>query len=573
MTGDIGSLRPSRREVVVAIGATATVTLNGAVQAETGSSDRLVEAGRVSGIVFEDRSGTGRRQPDDPGIADVLVSNGREVTRTDRDGRYTLPIEDGSTIFVVQPAGWRVPANADNLPRFTYIHQPEGTPPERALRFRGVAPTGPLPASVDFALTRAEAPSAFDVILFTDPQPESAAELGYVRDTAIASVLDTRAAFGMTTGDIMFDDLALYPRYNRLIGRIGIPWWHIGGNHDLNFEAPDAKDSRETFKRVYGAPYYAFHHGQALFLMLDNVHYLGANTGSADKGGRYEGRFGERQLAFVANLLRETPMDRLVVVAMHIPLRTDWAPNDPANNTIDGDRLLALLEGRPSLSVAGHTHTTEHHYLGAEGAHHHHVLTAVSGSWWSGPFDRRGIACADSRDGNPNGYHILSIDGVSYTTRFVAPAEPERAMRICLESQFHGRNPEVARDYTIQQLLGSPIAAETAGATDLVVNVFDGGPKTTVTCRVGDRAPVAMRRVRRPDPFVEQIYARNAATKKPWVKAEPSTHIWTLRLPSDLGPGTHRALVEVVDEYGRSHADAMLIEVVDADPGASSRRI
>ncbi len=84
-------------------------------------------------------------------------------------------------------------------------------------------------------------------------------------------------------------------------------------------------------------------------------------------------------------------------------------------------------------------------------------------------------------------------------------SEPERAMRICLESQFHGRNPELARDYTIQQLLGSPIAAEAAGATDLVVNVFDGGPRTTVTCRLGDRPPAAMRRVRRPDSFVEQV--------------------------------------------------------------------
>ena len=60
----------------------------------------------------------------------------------------------------------------------------------------------------------------------------------------------------MTTGDIMFDDLSLYPRYNRLIGQIDVPWWHIGGNHDLNFEAPDAARSRETYKRTYGAPYY-----------------------------------------------------------------------------------------------------------------------------------------------------------------------------------------------------------------------------------------------------------------------------------------------------------------------------
>jgi len=49
------------------------------------------------------------------------------------------------------------------------------------------------------------------VILFTDPQPESGAELDFVRETALANVVGTKAAFGMTTGDIMFDDLSLYP--------------------------------------------------------------------------------------------------------------------------------------------------------------------------------------------------------------------------------------------------------------------------------------------------------------------------------------------------------------------------
>ncbi len=122
-------------------------------------------------------------------------------------------------------------------------------------------------------------------------------------------------------------------------------------------------------------------------------------------------------------------------------------------------------------------------------------------------------------------------------------------------------------------MLGSPIAAEVAGSTDLVVNVFEGGPKTRVTCRVGERGPAEMTRVRRPDPFVEQVFARNAASKKSWVKAEPSTHIWTARLPADLGPGTHRAEIRVVDEYGREHRDGMLIEVVGAGQDVSTRRI
>ena len=73
-------------------------------------------------------------------------------------------------------------------------------------------------------------------------------------------------------------------------------------------------------------------------------------------------------------------------------------------------------------------HLTEHHYLtgdapaGAHGPHHHHVLAAASGGWWGGPHDGRGIPSADSPDGNPNGYHVLAVDGAQYTTRFVPAA-------------------------------------------------------------------------------------------------------------------------------------------------------
>jgi hypothetical protein len=67
-----------------------------------------------------------------------------------------------------------------------------------------------------------------------------------------------------------------------------------------------------------------------------------------------------------------------------------------------------------------------------------------------------------------------------------------------------------------------------------------------------------------PNPFVTQVYARNMDTKKPWVSAIPSSHIWVARLPADLGPGTHRADIEVVDEYGRTRREAMIVEVTGA---------
>src|SRR6516162_657394 len=462
----------TRRDIVK--GGAAAITV--AAAASSNGEAFAVDGGQsvVTGIVFEDTSGTGVRRPDDPGIAGVLVSNGRDVVKTGRDGRYTLPLDDEAVIHVTKPTGYAPPVDRGvMLPRFYYIHQPKGTPSHLGLRYRGIDPTGPLPGSVDFALKKADEPACFDVLLLTDPHAESPAAIDFIRTDVVNALIGTKAAFGMTTGDMMSDNLSLYDRYNRIIGQIGIPWHNIVGNHDLNFEAPDRKFSRETFKRTFGPDYYAFEYGGALFLILDNVDYLG--------NGKYQGRFGERQLAFVSDVLKQTPADRLVVAAMHIPLRTYLDPKDPTTSTSDCAALLELLGDRPSISFSGHTHTTEHHYLGGGDSgktpHHHHVLTAVSGSWWSGPYDHRGVAVADSPDGNPNGFHVLSIDGNRCTTRFHSAKESERRqVRIVLGCETLGERTTIDSDFDMGMFFGSPIPQDMICATDVIVNVFDGGP-------------------------------------------------------------------------------------------------
>jgi hypothetical protein len=555
----------TRREVL--IGAAGGLAL-AAVEPERAAAEDA-QGAQVSGLVFEDRDGSGVAGVANPGLPGVLVSNGREVAVTGADGRYTLPVPDEATIFVVKPVGFMPPLEPGaNLPRFYRHHQPKGSPAELNLTFAGLAPTGLLPASVDFALRRQEEPKAFDVVLVTDPQPETGAEVDFIREDLLQALAGVDARFGLTAGDIMFDDLSLYPRSNAIIGTIGLPWWNIGGNHDLNYEAPDRKYSRETFKRVFGPNYYAFFYAKTLFLMLDDVDYLGFDPHKPGGGGKYEGRLDEGQLEFVRNLLAHTPEDTLIVAAMHIPIRT-FLDDDAYQNLQNRQAFFDLLEGRRyTVSFAGHTHTTEHHYFGAadgwKGAepHHHHVLTALSGSWWSGPFDHRGVASADSRDGTPNGFHILSVDGLSYRTRFVPAKEPNgRQMRLSIESRFHGISRDADRDFSQVRLLGSPVPLDALSASTLIANVFDGGEKTRVKMVIGDCAPIEMTRSARPDPFVEEVFARNPATKKAWVNADNSSHIWTARLPGDLAPGTYRVVVEASGEYGQPLSGRLALEV------------
>jgi C terminal of Calcineurin-like phosphoesterase/N terminal of Calcineurin-like phosphoesterase len=544
-------LMPTRRDVLA--GAAALALTGGGALAQPAVTAR--------GIVF-DADSSART-----GIPGVMVSNGLEVVRTDADGGWSLPLRDGESVFVIKPSGWALPVDREtNLPRFAYVYAPNGSP-ELGFRFAGVAPTGPLAANIEFGLHRRDEPAKFDAVLFTDPQPESLHEVGYIRDDVVSVVDASQAAFGITHGDIMFDDLSYYPRYNRIVGTIGLPWFNCRGNHDMNLEAPDNTHAAETFKRVFGARWYAFQHGEATFILLDNVDYLGTDPSRPNGYGKYRGYFGDRQLGFVRNVLANVSPDSLVVIGFHIPLKT-LAATDAANNTIDARAFLSAIgTHRNTVSFCGHTHTNEHWYFsdadGYEGGiHHHHILAAVSGSWWSGPFDARGVPMALQSDGAPNGFHILSVHGATYTTTLVPAHDPARGqMRVMLDSQLHGPNIEVIRDYHAGALLTGPIGVDRVASTRLVVNFFDGGPRSKVEVSVGGRPYRALTKVERLDPFVVEVYARNGDTKKAWVAAGKSSHVWQGGLPSDLAAGTHRVAVRGTDEYGRTHAASMVLEV------------
>ena len=314
-----------------------------------------VAAETARGTVFEDLDQDGLRDAGEPGIAGVRVSNGRDVVETDSGGAWRLAVEDGTVIFVTKPAGYATPVNAHNLPQFYYLHRPNGSPMET--RYLGVDPTGPLPDSIDFPLILRPEREVFEAILFSDTQPQTERELDYIRDDVVAELIGTDAAFGMTMGDILFDDLSMFPRYNALIGSIGIPWYNVPGNHEINFEAASDADALETFKRYFGPSYYSFEYGRALFVVLDNIEYKG--NGEADPGdvrgnGGYISRFTEPQLDWLERELSFVEEDRLVFVAMHAPLGLEVG----TYRTELRERLFEILSGRPEplLRRGPHAH-------------------------------------------------------------------------------------------------------------------------------------------------------------------------------------------------------------------------
>ncbi len=503
-----------------------------AVSSESTSSPHAV------GVVFHDRNGNGVRDPGERGLPNVRVSNQRQIVCTDSKGRWRLPVDDDMTFFVIKPRGWMTPIDPETmLPQFYYTHKPGGSP---KLKHGGVAPTGPLPESIDFPLRKSHEPKRFRAIFFGDTQSRNETEIGYMAHDVIEELIGTDAAFGVTLGDIVFDNISLFDLHNRTVALVGIPWYNVIGNHDLNFDAAADGHSDETFERVYGPNYYSFDHGPVHFIVLDDIKWTGATK---EKKGGYTGAFGVEQLAFVERDLALVPDDRLVMLMMHIPI----------TQTEDREAMYRLIERRPyALSVSGHTHTQEHRFITrADGwrgpePHHHVVNVTVCGSWWQGATDATGIPHATMHDGAPNGYSIFTFDGHEASIEFKAARHPA-SYQMSIHAPDH-------------------VPAAQAHETEVVVNVFGGSERSTVEMRLAPDGPwTRMKQERREDPayvrMKESEKSDRPPTGKPLHKPSKSSHIWVGRLPENPAPGLRLIQVRTTDMYGHKYSASRIVRI------------
>ena len=494
------------------------------------------------GIVFDDHNRNAVRDEDEPGIGGVKVSNGVDVVRTDARGRYAVPLVGDGIVYVVKPRDWMTPTDANHLPHFYYIHRPLGSP-DHDFRYKGLAPTGSLPESVDFPLYRTTEPEPdrFDVIVFADPQPYTREEISWFARDTVAELIGTDAAFGISLGDLVGNDLDLFEPLNEVQALVGIPWYNVQGNHDMNFMSPDDAHADETFESVYGPSTYAFQYGPVHFVVLDDVVWKGF-TGYRKRDGfpitrNYEGGLRDDQLEFLRNYVATVPTDELIVLSMHIPLEGNGIHRVPQK-----DRLFEILANHlHTFSMSGHTHYQKHWFfhLPGGGEHHHFNVGTASGSWYCGAPDEVGIPHTTMRDGTPNGYSIVTFDGTDYSIRFKA-------------SRWSG-------DYQMNiHALDRVAVEESTDSVEVLVNVFAGSEKSIVEMRIGKSTQwVPLERVERKDPFYLWLKALEEEDRPvAWrnlPKAEVSSHLWAGELPADLAKGTYLIEIQTTDMFGQKY--------------------
>lgn len=521
----------------------------------------------IRGSVYEDRNDNDRHDRVEPGISGVSVSNGCQVVVTDGGGRYQIEIHPTQILFASKPANYKVKVDENNVPQFFYLHYPTGTPTEISgtsveWAWPVVAPSGPLPSFINFGfLPDSDASTTFSAHGFADTQAKFDLGQDMLREDLINPLVGNPydVDFGLTVGDVVFDNLALYERHKKMMALMDIPQWYLPGNHDINFSSPNSIFANETYKSHFGPTYYSFNHGNVHFVALNNVEY----RGSGNSG--YRGYIPEHQLNWLKQDLANVSPDKLIVIATHIPLvsEADDGTGDPISgpSTENFASLLEILAPFSNIyGLAGHD--TSNSWKVAVGHKHGwqgqpwiaHTLAEVRGSGWTkGKIDERGVKDAVMDDGNPNGFYILKFNDTKLTPQFKPfpfGSDAHKGLRITLD-------PPLA-----EQPDGSINRGQFNPETKVVVNLFDGGERDKVFASIDSQPKAPMTYTIRTDPYLERLHQQTPEGDESYNEPTRSAHMWEMPLPENLEPGLHVIKVESEDEFGQTHSSAMSFEIV-----------
>ena len=449
---------------------------------------------------------------DGKGKKGIAVSNGDTIVMTDKKGRFSLPVIEDMSVFPILDGGWAV-AGESRLGNAAFAF---------------IDPENPDKSDVDFTIVKRKGNDRFSVNVIGDVQVGDVQELDYAARSLFPELMeDSVAAFNLWLGDLVNNNLSLYPRLRSMMEMLPVRSWTMVGNHDRDVDSVRTRQTA-SFSRVFGAPVYAFTEGNVTFIVLNNVYGDGARS--------YKGRLDDRQLRFVDNLMKILPADRRVVITAHIPLA----------HTSNRDELMSKLRGRGDvLALTGHMHAVSRYFhKGDDVTVHELVGGAACGFWWVGEKDWDGIPSALMQCGTPKGYFKFDFTPSGYEFRYKASSQdPSRQASIWISG--------------IDTIQAHVPEFKDAQRGDMFITVYGGCDSTTVVATLDGVERFDAVKEKAMDPNVarvrefnlEKIYPTRHSRRNPF-RRMTSPQVWRVTLPEKYRDGTHRVDVEASDSYG-----------------------
>ena len=375
----------------------------------------------VDKIDFEPSAGTtvfGLVSSEEGPVANVVVSDGTEVTVTDDKGIYELKsAKKWGYVFISVPSGYEVAA--------------EGVFPQFYQTLKGAAD---VVEQKDFKLTKVDGQDRYKLFLLGDMHlanrtNDAAQFTQFTTDlNAYMAQHSGQKMYALTLGDMTWDlywyknNYAL-PQYRETINRQvkNLQIYHTMGNHDNDFMTTSDYDAAVKYVDCIGPTFYSFNIGQVHYVVMDNID---CSAYDGTDSHNYVKKLSNEQLKWLAKDLAYVDKSTPLIVAMHAqiykPTSTGFAFDHDSANT-------EALDGYEVHFVTGHTHkvyniTPDDDVVKGRDIHEHNSGAICASWWWSGNLTP-GVHV--SIDGAPGGYAIWDIDGTDFAWLYKSTGWPE----------------------------------------------------------------------------------------------------------------------------------------------------
>lgn len=349
-------------------------------------------------------------------LSGVVVSDGRNCTRTDDRGYYKLKTDFSASkhIFVSIPAGYRAPKNSEGMPLFYHAI----TQRERLNRY--------CVADFEFEPIEGDA-NRYTVFVGADPQPRAKSSSydrfafhsldiceNFYQDMKEArEKITDREVYGLMLGDIVHENMSLYPTYTAGMRASGVQVFNVIGNHDHDYSATTDRDGARVFEQYFGPSYYSVNLGKIHLVVLDNL-IMKVVDGKLSSSG-YSYGLTDTEWEWLKNDLSYVDEDTIIFVATHAPMFKTKGLGDytTSSSTKHGADYAALFAKYKKVHAwAGHTHVTFNYNYDSSSKLKNvevHTVARSTGELWTNEY------CVS---GTPRGYTVVEVDGEDISWKF-----------------------------------------------------------------------------------------------------------------------------------------------------------
>ncbi len=455
------------------------------------------------------------------GVPNVAISDGLSVITTDKNGDFDFVTAREAFVRCTIPGEYEIATHENGTAKF-YQKATVGAAGDAAMVFD--------------LKRRSEPAERHAFLVLADPQTQNTRETERFHNETVPDVQEWLKAnggtptFGVGCGDMMFDDLSLFPEYERAVTRMNTPFFQVIGNHDLDLLARSNETASVEFFHRFGPTYYSFNVGAIHYIVLDDVLWHGSG---------YIGYVDETQLEWLEADLKHVEHGRTVVVFTHIPLlstqyrrRGESAPGtiNVVSNRLAIYRLLAPYNAHV---MTGHTHENENVL---ENGPFEHVHGTVCGAWWTGPI---------AHDGSTNGYGVYDVRGEELRWYYKSTGKPAT-------HQMRLYGPGTSGAPSADRNQAGRNQADPKQAAVLIANIWNWDPQWQVSWIEDGQPRGPMERYNGLDPLSVELFAGPDKPRgREWVEPMPTDHLFRCT-PS---AAAREVRVEAIDRFGTRYTE------------------